>query len=130
MRATAQLQIAIALGVMTACTTSPAAKDLPAIIVRPDAQSRAELQAAVSKALNRTSVILAEDALTHDSSLSIEPVRLRDLQGSLAQGRAQGRETRMPEQFYLLKSGHRCVLVHERTGQRMQLVNTQCAEKR
>ncbi len=130
MRATAQLQIAIALGVITACTTSPAAKDLPAIIVRPDARSRAELQAAVSKALNRTSVILAEDALTHNSSLSIEPVRLRDRQGSLAQGRAQGRETRMPEQFHLLKSGHHCVLVHESTGQRTELANTKCAEKR
>ena len=130
MRATTQLQIAIALGVMTACATSPAAKDLPAIIVRPDAQSHAELRAAVGRALNRTSVILADDALTHDSRLSIEPVRLRDMQGSIAQGRAQGREARMPEHFHLLKSGDHCVLVHERTGRRMELANTQCAEKR
>ena len=130
MRATAQLQIAIALCAITACTTNPAAKDVPAVIVRPDAQSRAELQSAVSKALDRTSVPLADDALTQGSSLIIEPLRLRDAQRSLAQGRAQGRETRMPEHFRLVESGHRCVLIHDRTGQRMELANTQCAAKR
>src|SRR5487761_2442753 len=126
MRATAQLQIAIALCAITACTTNPAAKDVPAIIVRPDAQSRADLQSAVSKALNRTSVTLADDALTRDSSLSMERARLRDPQ----QGIAQGRETRMPEHFRLVESGHHCVLIHERTGQRMELANTRCAAKR
>ena len=90
MRATAQLQIAIALGAITACTTTPAAKDVPAVIVRPDAQSRADLQSAVSKALNRTSVTLADDALTQDSSLIIEPVRLRDPQEGIAQGGRKG----------------------------------------
>ena len=126
MRATAQLQIAIALCAMTACTTNPAAKDVPAIIVRPDAQSRADLQSVVSKALNRTSVTLADDALTRDSSLSMERARLRDPQ----EGIAQGRETRMPEHFRLVESGHHCVLIHERTGQRMELANTRCAAKR
>ncbi len=130
MRAADQLQIAIALCVITACTTTPAAKDVPAVIVRADTQSRAELQSAVSHALNRTSVTLADDALTQDSSLIIEPLRLRDPQGSVAQGRAQGRETRMPEHFRLVKSGRHCVLIHERTGQRMELANTKCAAKR
>ena len=126
MRATGQLTIAIALCAITACTTTPAASDVPAVIVGSDAQSRADLQSAVSKALHRTSVTLADDALTHDSSLTIEPVRLRDPQGNIA----QGRETRMPEHFRLVESGHRCVLIHERTGQRMELANTKCAAKR
>jgi hypothetical protein len=55
---------------------------------------------------------------------------LRDPQGSIAQGRAQGREMRMPEHFRLVKNGHHCVLIHERTGQRMELANTKCAAKR
>jgi hypothetical protein len=130
MRTTVRLQIAIALCAITACTTTPAANDVPAVIVGSDTQSRADLQSAVSKALDRTSVTLADDALTHDSSLTIEPVRLRDPQGSIAQGRAQGREMRMPEHFRLVKSGHHCVLIHERTGQRMELANTKCAAKR
>lgn len=130
MRATGKLQLAIALCGITVCATTSAAKDVPAIIVGADTQSRTELQSAVSKALNRTSVTLADDALTQDSMLTIEPVRLRDPQGSIAQGRAQGRETRMPEQFRLVKSGRRCVLIYERTGQRIELANTMCAAKR
>lgn len=130
MRATAQLQIAIALCVVSACTTTPAANDVPAVIVRSDTQSRSELQSAVRQALNRSSVTLADDALTRDSILTIEPLRLRDPQGGVAQGRAQGRETRMPERFRLVKSGRHCVLIHERTGQRMELANTQCAQSR
>ena len=130
MRATAQLQLAIALCAITACTTSPAAKDVPAIIVGSDTRSRADLQSAVSQALNRRLVTLADDALTRDSSLIIEPLRLRDPLGGVAQGRAQGRETRMPEHFRLVKSGRHCVLILERTGQRMELANTQCATRR
>lgn len=130
MRPTRQLQIAVVLYAIMACTTNPAANDVPAVIVGSDAQSRANLQSAVGKALNRTLVTLADDALTQDSSLIIEPVRLRDPQEGIAQGRAQGRETRMPEHFRLVKNGQRCVLIHERTGQRMELANTQCAAKR
>ena len=130
MRATGKLLFPIALAAVAACATTSAAKDVPAIIVRSDAQSGTELQSAVSKALNRSSVTLADDALTHESMLTIEPVRMRDPQGSIAQGRAQGRETRMPEQFRLVKNGPHCVLIHVRTGQRIVLANTACAEKR
>ena len=129
MRATGELQLAIALSAVTACATTSAAKDMPAVIVRSDTQSRTDLQSAVSNALNRTSVTLADDALTRDSVLTIEPVRLRDPEGSIAQGRAQGRETRMPEQFRLVERGGSCALIHERTGQRIELPNTKCAAK-
>jgi hypothetical protein len=124
-RALGRLQYSIALCLLTACATTSAAKELPAVIVRPDARSRAELQSAVSQALDRAFVTLADDALTRQSRLTIEPVRLRDPQGRIA----QGRETRMPEQFRLVKSGHRCVLIRERTGQRIPLVNTKCAAR-
>lgn len=126
MHATSKLLFPIALAAVAACATTSAAEDVPAIIVRSDTQSGTELQSAVSKALNRTSVTLADDALTHESTLIIEPVRLRDPKGSIA----QGREMRMPELFRLVKSGHRCILIHERTGQRIELANTKCAAKR
>jgi len=126
MRATGKLLLATALCVFTACATTSAANDVPAIIVRSDAQTGTELQSAVSKALNRASVALADDALTRESTLIIEPERLRDPHGRLA----QGREMRMPELFRLVKSGQRCVLIHERTGQRTALENIKCAATR
>jgi hypothetical protein len=125
MRALGRLQYSIALCLLTACATTSVAQELPAVIVRPDAHSRAELQRAVSHALDRTFVPLADDALTRRSRLTIEPVRLRDPQGGIA----QGRETRMPEQFRLVKSGHQCVLIRERTGQRIPLLDTKCAAR-
>jgi hypothetical protein len=130
MRATGKGLLAMALCGVSACATTSAANDEPAVIARSDTQSAAELQSAVSKALNRTSVTLAGDALTRDSVLSIEPLRLRESRGNLGQGRAQGREARMPEQFRLVKNGQRCILIHERSGQRMELPNTQCAARR
>ena len=130
MRTTGKRPSLIALCVLAACTTVPAAQDVPAVIIAPDAQSRAELQHAVSAALGRTSVILAGDALTHDSLLIVERARLYDARTGIAQGRAQGRETRMPEQFRLVKSGQHCVLIHERSGQRILLANAQCAAQR
>jgi len=129
MRAPDRVPIAIALCLLAACAATSVALEVPAMIVGPDAQSAAELHSAVSKALDRTSVALAGDALTQESVLTIEPVRLRDPRGNLAQARAQGREMRMPEQFRLVKSGDRCILVHERTAQRFELVRTKCAAK-
>jgi hypothetical protein len=126
MRATGKRLLAMALCALTACATTSAANELPAIIVSSDGQSGMELQNAVAKALDRSSVALADDALTRTSTLTIEPARMRDPQGSMA----QGREMRMPESFRLVKSGHACILIHERTGQRIELPNTKCAAKR
>ena len=130
MRATGKWPSVLALCVIAACTAIPAAEDVPALIVGSDAQSRAELQQAVSAALDRTAVILADDALTHDSRLTIERARLHDARTGIAQGRAQGRETLMPEQFRLVKSGQHCVLIHERSGQRIPLAGVQCTAQR
>jgi hypothetical protein len=128
MSAAGTLRVTIVLVMITACTTASVAEDLPATIVPSEPHGAAELQAAVSKALDRTAVTLADDALTRDSVLIIEPARLRDSQGR--QDRAQGRETRMPERFRLVTSGQRCALIHERTGQRIELVHAKCAAKR
>jgi hypothetical protein len=67
-------------------------------------------------------VTLADDALTHESELTIEHARLRDAQGRLLNGRDLGR----PEHFRLLKVGPDCVLVQERTGQRWTLTHSKC----
>ena len=113
---------ALASSLVVACATPPAEAGQAALIVQPTAQSRAALHSAVVKALHRDRVTLADDALTADSVLLIEPVRLRDAAGLPL----QGRETRTPERFRLVKSGRSCVLVHERTHARLELPDTQC----
>ena len=108
---------------LAACATSSSPREQAAVIVQPSAQSRAALQSAVTEALHRDAVALADDALTTDSVLLIGPVRPRDAAGLPL----QGRETRAPEKFWLVKNGRYCILIHERTNKRQLLVQTQCA---
>ena len=109
----------------SACGTILSAEEVPATMTNVTAESRAILQRAVSAALKRESVVLADDALVSDSTLTMEPARLRDPRGNLA----QGRELRPPERFRLLKSGRTCTLVHESSGSRTVLTGVQCAPK-
>lgn len=109
---------------LTACTTATASgpAETPALIVHPTAESRAELAKAVSTALGGSPVTLADDALTHDSVLVIEPARPRGPDGLLM----NGRDLREPEQFRLIRVGSHCVLVRQSTGMRQRLKSTQC----
>jgi hypothetical protein len=114
----------------TACASSSAQVgkvDKPVIIDQPDAKSRLALQNAISKALGASYVVLADDALTRENTIIIEPTRVRNFEGQ----RLQGRETRMPEKFHLVrgKKKDECVLVFDRTGVRTTLVDAHCKEK-
>ena len=108
-----------------ACRTPSAGgpPDVPAVIVHPTAESRAALAEAVSIALNGAKVTLADFALTGSSELMIERMIRRDPEGLPVQGRV----TERPERFKLVKSGADCVLIHEGTGRRYRLVDTECA---
>jgi hypothetical protein len=105
------------------CTTDPAAADVPARIVDATPESRAELKQVVSQALGGADVTLADDALTHDSMLTIDRKTYRDARGNPINGRERG----MPMQFVLLKQGERCVLELRSSGQRWNLAATKCA---
>ena len=91
-------------------------------IVAPTAASRAALQAAVSQALGGAEVTLADDALTHDSRLTIEHVIRRDAAGN----RRVGRDLSAPVVFELVKRGRQCVLVRPSDGARWVLDATRC----
>lgn len=95
---------------------------VPAIIVNPTATSRAELQRAVSEMLSGTKVLLADDALTNSSVLTIEHRRI----GSLDQPPLSGRDLGAPQRFHLLLTGTGCVLVHESDHAAMPLPKTHC----
>ena len=123
MRFARTLTLFVVASAACSCGTLPAGNDLPALIVSPTAQGRAELQQVVSSALNGAAVTVADDALTRDSTLIIERNQPRDAQGVPLSGRELGR----PEKFQLVKNGKDCVLIHEASGKRWTLKHTTCS---
>ena len=113
----AGLLIAPLLLTSLACTPTLAREPAPALLTDPTEKNRMELSRVVGEALARPPVLLAPDALTRESTLTIEPVRPRDVNGLPLNGRELGR----PEHFRLVKQGGRCLLIHERTGARWSL---------
>lgn len=108
---------------LTGCLSGPVPADVPARIVDPTAASRAELQRVVSDALHVGTVTLAADALTDSSILVIERNRVRSVDNPPLSGRDLG----VPHRFRLVRQGDRCVLVHDDSGQRFELTETDCA---
>jgi hypothetical protein len=108
---------------LPACATTSGRRDLPAVLTNPTAKSRADLVRRVSGALHGAPITIADDALTRDSTLIIEHTQPRAADGVPLSGRERGR----PEHFRLVKNGSRCVLVHERTGNRWTLKAATCS---
>ena len=111
-----------AVALIASACASIAHPDSPARIVQPDANSRAELQETIARALESSHVALADDALTRTSILMIERTPARDPTGQ----RLSGRDYEKPEQFQLVLDGKRCTLIHQRTGERYPLRSTRC----
>ena len=107
--------------ILTGCQTVDTDLDRPARIVNADADSRAALQAAVNEALG-TEVLLAEDALTGTSLLTIE----RWPTGTMDNPVPQGRILEKPIQFRLVINDSDCVLIDQRSESRHVLENTDC----
>jgi hypothetical protein len=113
--------IAFAMSIAGCKNVTPDA-DQAAVIVNPDAASRAALQEVVNAALH-TDVTLAENALTTTSVLIIEREIPQSIQGSPA----QGRNMEMPIQFRLVTNGSECVLIDQRDMSRNVLTYTVCS---
>jgi hypothetical protein len=105
-----------------ACKNVAPDADQAAVIVDPDAASRAALQATVNAALH-TEVTLADDALTETSVLIIEQKAPQSIEGSPA----QGRNMEMPIQFRLVVNGSECILIDQRDMTRTVLEDTVCS---
>jgi hypothetical protein len=117
-----KLLIAFGTLALAGCSAQPAQPEVAALLSAADAASRAELERVISEAFNGVTVTLADDALTRESTLTIERARPRDAQGVPLDGRDMGR----PEHFRLLKVGSDCMLVQESTGQRWTLRDSKC----
>jgi hypothetical protein len=109
------------LPLICACGTL-SARQQPAVLTNPTAQSVSELNRVVRNALNGVPVRLAGDALTHDSVLVIDRIQPRDAAGLPLDGRELGK----PEHFSLVKQRSHCILIHERTGKRWILSSATC----
>ena len=110
---------------VTGCLGRLAPTDVPAVLTSPTAQSRAELVRVVSAAMNGAPVTLADDALTADGTLIVERAQHQDAKDM----NLGGLETGRPEHFRLVKSGSRCVLVHQETGRRSTLESATCSQR-
>ena len=108
---------------LAGCNMNAVHDERPARIVEPTEESRAELKRVVSDMLFGADVMLAEDALTGSSVLIVERNRIRNLDNPPLSGRDLGR----PERFQLVTTGARCVLIHENTEARYELLETDCA---
>ncbi len=106
---------------LSGCETINANDDRPARVVNPDAESRAALRTAISEALG-ADVLLADDALTDDSLLTIE----RWPTGTMEDPVPQGRVLEKPILFQLVANGDDCVLVRKSDGARYLLSDTDC----
>mgnify|MGYP001813847998 CR=1 FL=1 len=107
---------------LTGCQTVNTDLDRPARIVNADADSRAALQAAVNEALG-TEVLLAQDALTDTSLLTIE----RWPTGTMDNPVPEGRRLDKPILFRLVINGSDCILIDQRNESRHVLKDTECA---
>jgi len=111
----------VAAGAIAACQSFSAARDEPALLVDPTAATRAELLMVMTRALGAP-VVLAADALTATSLLSVERNPPRDISGAPLTGRTLGR----PEQFRLVLGASGCELVHLSNGDRFELREARC----
>ena len=90
------------------------AGDPPAHLKSQSAEGHAEIACVIATALHREQVPIADDAFVATSSITIEPAHL------------EGRETRPPERFSLLKRGTKCVLRRDGTGEEWELKQVRC----
>jgi len=104
------------------CRSTPLPEGEPALITQADADSRRELSQVIGAALGVKAVTLADNAFTVTSALEFDPASTQD-GGNAAHG---GTVRATPELFRLLLDGPQCVLVHERTGLRWLLMDTEC----
>lgn len=120
----------VGLLVLAACRTTQGTADDRAHVVHPTPEGRAAIMQVVSRALPGTRAILDEDALTDDGVLVIDPSRLHDSPRLAIAGREPvGPGPGQVERFHLVRTGEHCLLVHDRTDRRYELLGSVCAPR-
>ncbi len=115
----------IASLVLAACQTPQQLAEYDALLIEPDAEARAEVRAAASTLLGGTPVLLAPDAFTQDSRLTLERMPRRSLIDLPLADRARFQ----PHQLRLVTSGGSCLLRNENSDTAVLLESAHCRVK-
>jgi len=95
----------------------------PAVLSEHTPEAHAELEAAVSKAMNGKKVNLSQNVLIDTNTLSVEQKQYRSISGDPLMGRRMDR----PSRFTLNLKNGTCVLTHDETGNSYDLPSARCA---
>jgi hypothetical protein len=114
----------LALAIAAGCRHLAADEQQPAVLVDPTDSVRAELRAALTAALGRAPVAIADDALTQTNVLIIERAPLRGPDGRPLDGRVLEPTV---HRFELVLVSSECVLVRPSDAWRMRLASAICA---
>ncbi len=95
-------------------TTTANSTPVNAVLSAPSAKTLAKINDAVSKALGGRTVTLAENILTTDSQLVMDPKFV------------ESRSVQRPDHFALMMAGKSCYLVHRESGAKLPLSRVKC----
>jgi hypothetical protein len=109
------------LALLQGCVRTQTREEVAAVFTPPMENNRSALQIALRQVFRRP-VLLADDALAVEPTLIIAPTPAR-VGGQLIDGR---RTASAAEQFSLVRTGNRCALIRQRTGQRLTLHGAHC----
>ena len=93
-----------------------------AVIDNASRETKAELEATISRILKKTRVTIADDALTQSDILIISRTPKRNIRLNPVLGRSKEK----PHRFQLVKIGQACYLKYEATQERYKLETTSC----
>jgi hypothetical protein len=105
------------------CGHLGASEDVPAVLVSPTAAVRTELRAALTEALGRAPVAIADEALTQTSVLVIERGPIREPANRPLTGRTVDADV---QRFELVVNDGQCALLRASDGWRKQLAQARC----
>ena len=97
----------------------------PALLITPSNESLLELQAVAATLLVSKDILLAEDAFTKHSELSIERIPHKSKDGQLIMGRSVD----MPYTLQLIKKNEECFLKDISSGKILALTISECVIK-
>ena len=107
---------------LVGCSSNGVAPDVGAVRTSVTPESKAELEQVLASATGSASILLADDALTDTSVLTLERQRSR----SIDRPPEPGRDLGMPWRFQLVIDGRQCFLVDQASGLRWMLNTTTC----
>ncbi len=107
---------------LSACSSLEIRHESAAVIDNASGETKAELEAIISRILKKPKVTIAEDALTESDILIISRTPKRNLRLNPVLGRSREK----PNRFQLVKIGQDCYLKYEATQERCKLEKTSC----